>query len=92
MSILPALSKILERVVYEQLSDYLESNVLITSSQYGFRRRYNTELAVKFFTDRIRLAMDQGKLIGAVFIELQKAFDTVEHSALKTTFLWYCRK
>ena len=71
ISILPAFSKILERVVYEQLSDYLESNDLITSSQYGFRRRNNTELAVTIFTDRIRLAMDQGKLKGAVFIDLQ---------------------
>ena len=82
ISILPTISKILERVVYDQLSGYLERNDLITSSQFGFRRRYNTELAVTLFTDRIRLALDQGKLTGAVFIDLQKAFDTVEHSVL----------
>ena len=89
ISILPAISKILERVVYDQLSGYLERNDLITSSQFGFRRRYNTELAVTLFTDRIRLAMDQGKLTGAVFIDLQKAFDTVEHSVLLSKLPFY---
>ena len=58
ISILLVISKILERVIYDQLSDYLESNDLITTSQFGFRRRYNTELAVTIFTDRIRLAME----------------------------------
>ena len=89
ISILPAISKILERVVYDQLSGYLERNDLITSSQFGFRRRYNTELAVTLFTDRIRLAMDQGKLTGAVFIDLQKAFDTGEHSVLLSKLPFY---
>ena len=82
ISILPAISKILEREVYDQLSAYLENNNLITSSQFGFSRRYNAELAVTLFTYKIRLAIDQGKLTGAVFIDLQKAFDTVEHSVL----------
>ena len=89
ISILPVISKILERVIYDQLSGYLESNDLITTSQFGFRRRYNTELAVTIFTDRIRLAMDQGKLTGAVFIDLQKAFDTVEHSVLLSKLPFY---
>lgn len=89
ISISPAISKILERVVYDQLSGYLESNDLITSSQFGFRRRFNTELAATLFKDRILLAMDQGKLTGAVFIDLQKAFDTVEHSALLSKLPFY---
>ena len=68
--------------IYNQLSSYLEFNDLITSSQFGFRKRYNTELAVTLLTDNIRRAMDRGELTGAVFIDLQKAFDTVEHSIL----------
>ena len=89
ISILPAISKILERVVYDQLSGYLERNDLITSSQFGFRRRYNTELALTLFTDGIRLAMDQGKLTGAVFIDPQKACDTVEQSVLLSKLPFY---
>ena len=50
--------------------------------QYGFRKGYNTELAVTAFTDNIRCAIDQGKMTGAVFIDLRKAFDTVEHKVL----------
>ena len=82
ISILPCISKIVERVIYNKLSSYLELNVLITSSQFGFRKRYNTELAVNLLTDNIHRAMDRGELTGAVFIDLQKVFDTVEHSIL----------
>ena len=56
--------------------------MISTTSQFGSRRRYNTELAVTIFTDRICLAMDPGKLTGAVFIDLQKAYNTVEQSVL----------
>ena len=89
ISVLPALSKVFERIVYDQLSNYLEHHNLITSCQFGFRKRYNTELAVTLFTDQIRQAMDQGKLTGAVFIDLQKAFDTVEHSILLSKLPFY---
>ena len=89
MSVLSALSKIFERTVYDQLSNYLEHNNLLTTSQFGFRKRYNTELAVTLFTDHIRQSMDQGKLTGAVFIDLQKAFDTVEHSILLSKLPFY---
>ena len=87
ISILPALWKVFEKIVYDQLSNYLEHNNLITTSQFGFRKRYNTERAVTLFTDEIRQAIDQGKLTGAVFIDLQKAFDTVEHSILLSKLL-----
>ena len=89
ISVLPALSKVFERIVYDQLSNYLEHNNLITTSQFGSRKRHNTELAVTLFTDQIRQAMDQGKLTGAVFIDLQKAFDTVEHCILLSKLPFY---
>ena len=82
ISVLAALSKVLERIVYDQLSNYLEHNKLITTSQFGFRKSYNTELAVTLLTDQIRQAMDHSKLTGAVFIDLQKTFDSVEHCIL----------
>ena len=72
----------MERVVDDKLSEYLEQQGLLSESQYGFRKGYNTELTVTVFTDNIRRAIDSGKMTGAVFIDLRKAFDTVEHKVL----------
>ena len=89
--VLLALSKVFERIVYDQLSNYIERNNLLTISEFGFRKRYNTEFAVTLLTDKIRQVMDQDKLTGAVSIDLQKAFDTVEHSnvVIKASLLWH---
>ena len=82
ISVLPTVSKIMERVAYDQLSEYLEQQGLLSESQYGFRKGYDTELPLTVFTDSIRCAIDSGKITGAVFIDLRKAFDTVEHKVL----------
>ena len=82
ISILPVLSKILERIVYKQLLSHLENNGLLSSFQFGFRSKRSTELAVTYFTDKIRKEVDNGNILGAVFIDLSKAFDTVSHSCL----------
>jgi retron-type reverse transcriptase len=69
-------------MVHEQFMDYLESNNLINDSQFGFRQKRSTQLAVTLFLDTVRAKMDKGLLTGAVFIDLSKAFDTVSHSNL----------
>ena len=79
ISILPVLSKILERIVFKQLLSHLENNGLLSSFQLGFRSKRSTELAVTYFTDIIRKEVDNGNILGAVFIDLSKAFDTVSH-------------
>ena len=82
ISILPVLSKILERIAYKQLLSHLENNGLLSSFQFGFRSKRSTELAVTSFTVIIRKEVDNGNILGAVFIDLSKAFDTVSHSCL----------
>ena len=82
ISILPVFSKILESVVQSQLSVYLEKHQLLTSSQFGFRKNRNTQQAVTLFTDHIRLNFDKGRHTGAVFLDLSKAFDTVDHASI----------
>ena len=82
ISILPTLSKVLERVVHAQLYDFLAKEKLLSPYQCGFRKGHSTELAVLSFTDSIRRSMDQGLLTGAVFIDLRKAFNTVDHDLL----------
>ena len=82
ISVLPVFSKILERVVHNQLYEYLENNKFLSSQQFGFRRNRSTSSAVVYFTDIVRKNMDRGQLTGALFIDLRKAFDTVDHSTL----------
>jgi len=76
ISILPVLSKVLERAMHHQLSNYLEDNHLLSIQQFGYRKNRSTELATLNYIDNIRRCVDQGNLVGSVFIDLTKAFDT----------------
>ena len=82
ISVLPAVSKILERIVHGQLSKYLEENALMSPYQFGFRRKHSTSLAVTYLSDTIRKSINKGELTGAIFVDLRKAFDTVDHCRL----------
>ena len=82
ISILPIFSKILERAIHTQLSSYLENNYLLCNQQFGYRSKKSTKLASTLLCDNIRKSIDMGELVGAVFIDLTKAFDTVGHDVL----------
>ena len=82
ISILPVISKIMEKAVNSQLIEYLETNNLLCSSQFGYRKNRSTELATTLLLDRIRKEADKGNMTGVVFIDLSKAFDTLGHSRL----------
>ena len=68
--------------VYSQTISYLEQNKLLYNQQFGFRKNHSTELAATLFLDNICKEMDSGKLCGAVFVDLRKAFDTISHSSI----------
>ena len=96
VSVLPIISKIIEKHVfnsfYEYLwvfmsilwvfYEYLSENHLITSNQSGFRPKHSCETALNCLIDRWLKNSDQGKLTGVLFIGLSKAFDTVNHNVL----------
>ena len=82
VSVLPVISKIIERVVFNQFHEYLDRNKLIYKYQSGFRTSYSTESALVHLTDSIKANMDNGLYTGMVLIDLQKAFDTVDHKIL----------
>lgn len=82
VSVLPTLSKILEKAVHGQLYSYLTDNKLLSPKQFGFRRKTSTAIATAKFTDDILHSMDKGLLTGVVYLDLAKAFDTVNHSLL----------
>ena len=82
ISILPTLSKILERVLHSQLHEYLNSTNLLSNNQFGFRSKRSTATALSSFADEVLLNMEKGHICGAVFLDLTKAFDTVDHGIL----------
>ena len=88
ISILPALSKILERIVYKQLLSHLENNGLLSSFQFGFRSKRSTELAVTYFTDKIRKEVDNGNILGVLFLSIYQKYLTL---LVTRAFLISCR-
>ena len=82
ITVLPIVSKILEKVVHGQIYTYLNENNLLTSKQFGFREKLSTTFALMHFTDTILKNMDDNKITGVVFVDLSKAFDTVDHILL----------
>ena len=82
ISILPAFSKIIERLVCNRLVFYLESNNLISNNQHGFRQGRSTTSAVLGVTDNILRSFNQSKHTVAVFLDLSKAFNMVDHNIL----------
>ena len=82
ISLLTAISKILERVVFNQLYDHLTKHNLLFVEQYGFRKRHSTEYAALELVDRISNGLDNRKLPISIFLALSKAFDTLDHQIL----------
>ena len=70
ISILPAVSSVLERAAHHQFYVYLQSHKLLSSYQCGFWKCHSTKWAAMCFADKIRRNIDQGWLTGAVFIDL----------------------
>ena len=84
VSILSIASKVFERVVHSQLNEYLTQNNLLYELQSGFRSSYSTDTCLIHLTDYIRLECDKGNYTGMLMLDLQKAFDTVNHDILLT--------
>ena len=90
ISILSNVSKIFEKLVSNRLKFFLEQNKCLFESQYGFRSKHSIDHALIQITEEIRKAIDQNKFACGVFIDLQKAFDTVNIDILlkKIRLLW----
>ena len=82
ISILPSISKILEKVVYNRLYHFLNSNKLLNPNQYGFRKNHSTDLALIQIYDKITKAMANKEHVLGLFFDLSKAFDTLNHGIL----------
>ena len=82
ISLLSNLNKILEKLMFKRVYDYLEKINAIYRLQFGFRSKHSTTHALIDITETIRKALDSEKFACGIFVDLQKAFDTVNHEIL----------
>ena len=82
ISLLPSLSKILEKLVYKRLLSFLIINNILNQNQFGFRKNHSTDFAIIQLLDKITDLLAKKEQIIAVYMDLSKAFDTIDHKTL----------
>ena len=82
ISLLSSIEKILEKRMYKRLYTFLDYNNIIYDLQFGFGQQYSTSHASINITENIRKDLDDGNIDCGVLVDLQKAFDTVDHQTL----------
>ena len=82
ISLLSNLDKIFEKLMHSRLSTFLNIKDIIYPLQFGFDQNYSTLYALIHLTETLKEALDQGKYGCGIFVDLQKAFDTVDHNVL----------
>ena len=89
ISLLPCVSKLIEKCVFNQLYSYFESNNLLYKSQYGFRKSHSTESACLELVHKLTEQLENNETPFCIFIDLSKAFDTLNHDILLNKLKYY---
>ena len=82
IGILSPFAKILERLVYNQLTDFLEKHSILYKYPFGFRKGHSTEQTILEYTDELKESIDEGEYVCSICFYLAKAFDAVNHELL----------
>ena len=89
ISVLPCFSKILEKIMYNRLFNYLTTNEILYKKQSGFQKLHSTEHAIIQLIDQINNSFEKNHFTLGIFIDLSKAFDTDGHSILIKIIIEY---
>ena len=79
ISLLPLISKIIEKVIHDQTQEFLKDNKIFYKFQSGFRKDYSTDSCLSYLNNKIATGFESGQHTGMILIDLQKAFDTINH-------------
>ena len=82
VSSLPILSKIIQRVVYNQLIEHLEKHDILYEYHSGFQSKHSVNTCLAHLSNQILKGFESGKSTRMILIGLQKAFDTLDHDIL----------
>ena len=82
ISLLPSLSKILEKIVFNRIYEHLTTHQLLTEKQSGYRPKHCTQLQLMYLTHNLYKSLDTGRDTTAVFLDISKYFDKIWHDGL----------
>ena len=86
ISILSRLFKILEKIIYNRLIQFIQNNNIINTTQYGFLKKHNTTQATLDINNNIMENKKENKAINTLFLDLNKTFATIDHSIIISKF------
>ena len=89
ISLLTIFSKILEKLAFSRLMKFITDNNILCEDQFGFRKNNSTNLALLEFTDSIHHHLDNNRYVGTLFLDLSKAFDSVDLDILLNKLKYY---
>ena len=81
-SLLPLISKVIEKAIHDQTSTFLNSKNLLYTYQSGLRKKHSMDFCLSYLNDKILTGLDRGMMICMIPINLKKAFDTIDNDVL----------